>query len=50
MLLFEYKRDNQEVIVQDEPTINTEQRSFQVRVTVISQPPPNRQGIRNTPP
>lgn len=39
MLLFEYKRENQEVIVQDEPTLNTEQKNFQVRVTVLSETP-----------
>lgn len=39
MLLFEYKRDNQEVIVQDEPTLNSEQKTFQVRVSVLSQTP-----------
>jgi hypothetical protein len=39
MLLFEYKRDNQEVIVEDEPTLNTEQKTFQVKVSVLSQTP-----------
>jgi hypothetical protein len=39
MLLYEYKRENQEVIVEDEPILNTKYKTFEVRVSVLSPTP-----------